>query len=199
MKKIIIVLLSILVLASCGSNKSELTSTSVVSNDTVKKNDSDDLKIEVNSTRPIFEERKVETTVKNWELTIWKNTNIKKWRSSDFPSEFPIIKWWEIYQNSNMQKYAFVITKDTDLDNIYKYYNTELVKKGFKLKKPESESKIDWIKNTNNEESLINLIFEKEVNNELMETYTISINWNIPKILKENLKLEGTFIEIYYS
>ncbi|MDD2871731.1 MAG: hypothetical protein PHS49_07125 [Candidatus Gracilibacteria bacterium] len=199
MKKIIIVLLSILVLASCGSNKSELTSTSVVSNDTVKKNDSDDLKIEVNSTRPIFEERKVETTVKNGELTIGKNTNIKKGRSSDFPSEFPIIKGGEIYQNSNMQKYAFVITKDTDLDNIYKYYNTELVKKGFKLKKPESESKIDGIKNTNNEESLINLIFEKEVNNELMETYTISINGNIPKILKENLKLEGTFIEIYYS
>lgn len=141
-----------------------------------------------NTPAPVFEDRKVETKVKNWELTIWENVNIKKWKASDFPSEFPIISWWEIYQNSNMQNYAFIIEENKSLQDIYNYYKKELEKKWYTDKTvTKKDIKIEEL-------SVINLEFIK-----LDEKIDITLNKNIPDILVETLKLKWNFIEIYIT
>ena len=185
MKKIVstISLLSLLfVLFSCSSSdKNDSTNSGVINSGSTTNN------VTIKTTNapiPVFKERKVETKVENWKLTIWKDTTITKWKADDFPSDFPIINWWEIYKNSSMRNYAFIIEKDKSLQNIYIYYRKELEKQWYTYK---NDKKIE-------KDNISNLEFNK-----WDEKINITINKDIPEILVETLKLEWTFIEIYIT
>lgn len=139
-----------------------------------------------------IEERKVETEIKNWELKVWDSVSIKKGKASDFPKYFPIIGGWEIYQNSNVQKYAFIISSKSLVD-IYNFYNSSFLWNSWKASE---ENQVDI-----NDENLssIYLVFTKQKTENIIEEVTININSNIPKIIKENLVLNWNFIEVTFK
>lgn len=179
MKKLIITIIITILLTSCGIKK-ETTETWT--------NDGQKVDIKTTSGKaPVFEEKKVETEVNNWELTIANQVKIKEGKSNDFPSDFPIISWGEIYQNSNMQKYAFIIEKDKTIQEIFNYYKEELVKKWYTDKTVlPKDLKLEDL-------NIINMTLENQ-----KEKVTIFINKEVPEVLRDNLKLEWNFIEVQY-
>ncbi len=180
MKKIIILIIASLILISCWSKENNNSNEK-----NVNQNNSNDINLD---NKPRIQETKVETKVKNWELTIWEKVLIKKWKAADFPADFPIIEWWEIYQNSNMQWYAFIIKKDKTINEIYTYYKKELVNKWYSDKSvfPKNKKMEDM--------KSLNLEFTK-----WNEKIIVNINNEVPKVLVENLWLKWNFIEIYIT
>jgi len=134
-------------------------------------------------------------------LTIKNNSTIKKWKSSDFPEDFKIIKWWEIYQNSNMQKYAFIIADNQTIETVSNYYKKELELTWWKL---EMNKEVVNINNENQETENIqqtsdSLKFTKNIWEDQISELNIDINSDIPKILEENFNFKWIFIEIRFN
>jgi hypothetical protein len=139
--------------------------------------------------------------MKNEVLTIKNKLTIKEWRADDFPKDFNIIKGWKIYQNSNMQKYAFIIVKNQTIETISDYYKKELKLNWWKLYINNEEEninnkiqKVEDIKKTSNSLKFIKNIWENQISE-----LNLDINSDIPKILKENFNFEWKFIEIRFN
>lgn len=187
MKKILLIItISVFILTWCNSKNMEDNISPITISDT--------------STHK-FQENKVDTSVKNWELIINNNVHISKWISDTFMKDFPIIEWWEIYKNSNVSKYAFIMS-NKNIEEIYSFYKEKLELKWWKLQTSDTKPNFDV-------SSQISMVFKKEKknsdenNNEGIidndyndEKIDISINKNVPEILMENLNLKGVFIEI---
>lgn len=208
MKTIIIVNLILFVLVGCSSNEDNIKIN--IQNDNqvnseLNINPEWNIKIESNwltkwSTIK-FEERKVEVDMKNNELTIEWKTLIKEWKAEDFSKDFPIIKWWNIYQNSNMQKYAFIIVENNSIEKISDYYKTNLQLNWYNLVVNNNEEIID-IEADENEDFIKTtdfLKFTKNISEEQVEEIILNINTDIPKILKENFNFEWIFVEITFN
>lgn len=128
-----------------------------------------------------FQERKIDTKLEDGKLFIWNNVIISEWQSEYIDFNFPVIKWWKIYKNSNVKKYGFIISsKDTSIEYIKKYYQTEF-------------KKLWWIEEKS--DNLDILLFIKNKTNNLLEELIIKITPEIPKILKDNYNFEWNYIE----
>lgn len=195
-KTSIIITLLMLILTSC-SNKED---NSNKQDNNFNYNRESNVKVEsiwlTNWSTMKFEEKKVEVKVNNNELIIKWKTTIKEWRADDFPWDFKIISDWKIYQNSNMQKYAFIVVKNKSVEEIWEYYKKDLELNGWSLEKSDELENL----NTQEEEKTIDFLkFTKKVNDIKLEELTLKINSEIPNILKEGFNLEWNFVEILYK
>lgn len=194
MKKIIVITITSLILTGCFNKEENI-------NPEIKNNINVESKWLTAWSNMVFEEKKVEVKMKNEVLTIKNKLTIKEWRADDFPKDFNIIKGWKIYQNSNMQKYAFIIVKNQTIETISDYYKKELKLNWWKLYINNEEEninnkiqKVEDIKKTSNSLKFIKNIWENQISE-----LNLDINSDIPKILKENFNFEWKFIEIRFN
>ncbi|MFA5917320.1 MAG: hypothetical protein WC850_03760 [Candidatus Gracilibacteria bacterium] len=194
MKKIIVITITSLILTGCFNKEENI-------NPEIKNNINVESKGLTAGSNMVFEEKKVEVKMKNEVLTIKNKLTIKEGRADDFPKDFNIIKGGKIYQNSNMQKYAFIIVKNQTIETISDYYKKELKLNGWKLYINNEEEninnkiqKVEDIKKTSN-----SLKFIKNIGENQISELNLDINSDIPKILKENFNFEGKFIEIRFN
>lgn len=137
------------------------------------------------------ERRPVETEVKNWELKVWKSVTIREGVSETFPSDFPIISWGKIYQNSNVQKYAFIMVEWKTVYDISKYYDSKLKGLGWKA----WEENNLWEKDSD----FIFLVYRKIKEDWVTEEVRVNIRIEIPEIIKNNLPVKGVFVEVMFN
>ncbi len=213
-KKIIITLLLSVLLTGCWSNK-EIDNTSINETTNNIKNNSKETKLDTTITKELqieFDSNWVNVLPKWWKiwsdnkniespkieiefiddtLSIWGDVTIKEWKAQDFPADFPIIPWWQIYNNSNMKEYWIIIV-DKEITEIEKFYIKGLEKL--------------WWKNNSDEELEENgnldskfLVFIKEKENNIYKEVKIDISSIIPTVIKESFNVEWKFIEISFD
>lgn len=148
---------------------------------------------------------------KNKVLNVWNNVKIKAWINESFPKYIKIYKDNTTHINSNVPNYIFFVAdKDDKLSNIANFYK-ELFKKLWykdlsKINKEELESSqnLEFVLENPKykevtEEDLKNPSFLIPNERKYLQKVLIQINKEVPEIIKNNMGLDGFFVEIYYN
>lgn len=164
-------------------------------------------------------EQKVIYSKISQKLEIW-DVIIKPWYSDLFPSEFKVINWYKTFINSNVPNYIFFITdKNTDKKSIVDFYDNMF--KNLWFIKQENF----LLKDDKKIENLNNLIYNKLNNDfipkekktkemytkmekewklrladkEILNSFSININEEIPNNIKKYISDEWLFVEVYFN
>lgn len=198
--KAFILVLTITILTSC--NKKDTN---------VETNNNDLGGVATVNTNNSNKDKKTIYDAENKVLNVWNNVKIKAWINESFPKYIKIYKDNTTHINSNVPNYIFFIAdKDDKLSNIVNFYK-ELFKKLWykdlsKINKEEVESSqnLEFVLENPKykevtEEDLKNPSFLIPNERKYLQKILIQINKEVPEIIKNNMGLDGFFVEIYYN
>lgn len=187
-KLILLVSLILPIISGCGvTNESDNTS------------DTSNVKKTNTENSAIFEPATVdiEYDKSKWELKIGDNVLITAWRADDFPKDFPVVKWWKIYKNSNMKQYMFYMIEGVTVTQVSNYYKKVAKKLWWEEVK---EKKVKTPKRPTNEKEEKKEITDVSLrymikHNDKKQNLSIRIKTTIPMNLQK-MGMKGIFVEV---